>query len=490
MNWPQRHSPQQPPQQTEQPQQQISPVTAAIDRALHALATGGPDLIAQANRIGEILWEPPRVVVIGRLKAGKSTLVNALVGQRVAATAAVECTNVVSVFRKGAPARAEVVGLDGSRQRVPLSGSVLLDAGRPVTEIAYVDRFLPNRAIENITLVDTPGTATLTVENEQATKRALIDGFDQTRKASVGADAALYLFDSAPRSDEHEFLAQLGFTPFNTLGVLSRADSFAEGALGETDALELAAQYADTLAGRLGKIANHVIPLSGLLAETAATGQITEADARALAQIADVDAETLVDDLESESPRLLSAPVRDRLLDLVGEYGVLHGREVAAQGARALWDWLVQRSGIQRLGQLVHEEIMQFAELQRAMRIQNELDALAISHPQREFVANIARTLAGDPAMTRVRLFRTLRSMLSTVPNSALVPIVTDLIAGRSEAEQLGLEPGADREAIGRRARDRNNEIQRLTVYSLSAVEEEAAGIVRPILGYYASNYS
>lgn len=470
-------------------QPHTSPVTQAIDRALHALASGGQDLITHANRIGEILWEPPRVVVIGRLKAGKSTLVNALVGERVAATAAVECTNVVSVFRKGAPARAEVVGLDGRRQRVPLHGTVLLDAGRPVQDIAYVDRFLPSRSIENITLVDTPGTATLTVENEVTTKRALIDGFDQTRRASVGADAALYLFDTAPRADEHAFLAQLGFTPFNTLGVLSRADSFAEGALGETDSLELAAQYARTLEGRLGKISNHVIPLSGLLAETAATGQITESDARALASIADVDVEELVDDLEADEPALLKAHVRDRLLDLVGEYGVIHGRVVAQQGARALWEWLVERSGVQTLGQLLHAEVMQFAELQRAMRIQNELDALAVAHPHRDFVANVARTLAADPAMVRVRLFRTLRAMLSTVPNSKLVPIITDLLAGRNEAEQMGLDASAQPSDIGRRARDRTNEIQRMTVHSISAVEEEAAGVVRPILGYFASTY-
>ncbi|PBI89385.1 hypothetical protein BKP42_57980 [Rhodococcus erythropolis] len=52
-------------------------VRTALDRGLHSLAALGGDLVDHANRIGAILWSPPRVVIVGRLKAGKSTLVNA-----------------------------------------------------------------------------------------------------------------------------------------------------------------------------------------------------------------------------------------------------------------------------------------------------------------------------------------------------------------------------------------------------------------------------
>ena len=70
----------------------MDPVTREIDRALHALASGGGDLPDHANRLGGILFSPPRVLVVGRLKAGKSTLVNALIGENVAATGALETT--------------------------------------------------------------------------------------------------------------------------------------------------------------------------------------------------------------------------------------------------------------------------------------------------------------------------------------------------------------------------------------------------------------
>ena len=72
----------------------------------------GPDVAGQARHIGERLSEPLRVAIAGRLKAGKSTLVNALIGRRVAPTAVGECTRVVTRFRYGPADRVDVVCRD------------------------------------------------------------------------------------------------------------------------------------------------------------------------------------------------------------------------------------------------------------------------------------------------------------------------------------------------------------------------------------------
>jgi len=62
------------------------------------------------------LGEPVRVAVVGRVKAGKSTVVNALLGQAVAPTDVSECTKLVNWFRYGQPQRV-VVDLEGGGSR-------------------------------------------------------------------------------------------------------------------------------------------------------------------------------------------------------------------------------------------------------------------------------------------------------------------------------------------------------------------------------------
>ncbi|WP_295624826.1 dynamin family protein [uncultured Corynebacterium sp.] len=455
-------------------QHQRDPVTAAIDQALHALAAGGGDLPDHANRLGGILFSPPRVLVVGRLKAGKSTLVNALIGDNVAATGALETTNAVTVFRHGAPSRAEVVGNDGRRSRGVLDDGVLVDVGRPVPEVAYVDRYLPSAAVEQMTIIDTPGIATLTVDNRDATQRALIDGYAQTRDASVDADAAVFLFDSAPRADERGFVGKLGFTPLNTIGVLARADSFGEGAFGRRDPLDHADRYCGVLRGRLASLMGEVVPVSGLMAESAATGRVTEPVARAVATLGRLAPEDLVEELESDAPTRIDRDVRDRALDLLGEYGVARGAEVAAGGAVALNDWLEQRSGIARLRRVLGGGLLRYATLGRAARLLHQLELLGYSHERSAHVRHVHGVLSSQPAMTPVMLFTAYRGLAATSPGSRLMPMLHDALSGATPAERLGLPAAADPAHVQRRAREMYGELQQMALVGRSAAEEDS----------------
>lgn len=452
-------------------------VRHALDRALHTLASLSPDLAAHANRIGEILWSPPRIVIVGRLKAGKSTLVNALIGAPIAETAALEATQVVSIYQDGAPARAEMVLLDGRRQDIATRRGEPTDLGVDADQVAYLHRWLPSAAIRDYTLVDTPGLATLTAENEARTRRVLIDGFAQTRTASVDADAAVFLFDSTPRSDEVSFLNDLGFTPLNTLGVLSRADSFGEGALGTRNPIEHAIAHARTLAGHLAGVVATVMPISGLLAETSHTGALTEHDARALASLAGIEPVTLLLRLDSDEPGI-PPQVRDRILDLLGEYGTVHGRDVAARGAAALNEWLVQHSGVPQLRTVLANHLGQFAAVNRASRITRELDQLAYSHPARDQIRGIVDQLRFDPAMHAVVLYEHLKAMLEADPNSQVTAELRRLLEHHTAAGKLGLEPDARPDDIGLAAQQKLQWAHGQALSTMTAAEDAALPVL------------
>lgn len=445
-----------------------------IARGLGAIAALGGDLTGHAHRIGDVLAAPPRVVIVGRVKAGKSTLVNALIGAPVAETAALEATNVVTVYQTGAPSRAEVVGLDGARRPVTLTGTGAGDLGRSPTDIAYVHRHLPSRALEQLTLIDTPGLATLTVDNDTATRRVLIDGFEQTRTASVDADAAVFLFDSVPRADEVDFLRRLGFTPLNTLGVLSRADSFGEGAFGVRSPLEHAGAHAAALSAQLSGTVAAVIPVAGLIGETSHTGALTEADARAAASLAGLDDVDLIELLESEHPAPLTPATRDRLLDLLGEYGLAHGRAVAARGAHALNQWLALHSNITVLQQILGTALHDVACLHRASRILVELDTLAFAHPARRQIRDIVDWIRTDPAMNPVLLFRALRGLLLADPDSPAIEHMRRILLAADNAGRVGLPTGSAPQAVRQRATEHLTWVQRQSISTHTAAEDAA----------------
>ena len=196
---------------------------------------------------------------------------------------------------------------------------------RPLDEVDYVRQFVPNdESLQRLSLIDTPGTATLTVDNEQRTRRMLIDGAKDTRRASAWADCVvLPLSDSAPREDERVLLSQLGMTPLTTMGVLSRADSFGAGAFGTQDPIQLAGVHAARIAEQLGSaVRTSARPLSGLLAESALVGQVTERVARSAAALAHLDRDGVLDVIEVDDPSIIvpgfTAAMRDELLDAAG----------------------------------------------------------------------------------------------------------------------------------------------------------------------------
>src|SRR5687767_1767816 len=215
------------------------------------------------------LDEPLRVAIAGKVKAGKSTLLNALVGEELAPTDAGECTKIVTWYRDGVTYKVMLYAKAGGAERqVPFtrdSGAIEVDLGSsPAEEVDRLEVDWPSAALKKMTLIDTPGIGSLSTEVSARTTSFLSPDDDRV----TPADAVLYLMKHLHTTDL-DFLA--GFhdeevsqaTPVNAIAVLSRAD---EVAAGRPDSMESARKIAERYRtdGKVRKLVQTVVPVAGL----------------------------------------------------------------------------------------------------------------------------------------------------------------------------------------------------------------------------------
>lgn len=366
----------------------------------------------QVRQVRARLDEPLRVAVAGRLKAGKSTLVNALIGRRVAPTAVGECTRVVTVFRYGPADRIDVVRRDGSRASLPLDddGMIPQRLGVPTAQVAYVDVSVTSDRLRELTVVDTPGLAsTDPVLRAQATRAVaggapaadppegagtgapFEAGFDDASVAAVtAAEAVVYVFTQAIRADDVAALqafkassVQVASSPINALGVFGKVDTLVGGA---DDPWPVAEPLARTQSQVLARMVSQVIPVVGLLAETGEAGRLTAGDCAALRQLAASPADELAVlltsvDLFRSRASAVPVAVRERLLALLDLYGI--GFAVAQLsadpqlGTGELVRLLVRASGFPRLRHTVEQAFRWRTDAIKAGWALSRLEALA-----------------------------------------------------------------------------------------------------------------
>lgn len=315
--------------------------------------------------VRERLDEPLRVAVAGRVKAGKSTLLNALVGERLAPTDAGECTRVVTWYQDGHTYQVLAVPKKGKPRQLRFTrddGVIDIDlGGLSSAEVSQLVVTWPARALRTVTLIDTPGIGSLSDQAAQHTWGLLVPDDEETP-----ADAVVYLLRHLHANDI-EFLRAFHDTevsrpsPVNAIGVLSRAD---EIGVGRIDSMASARRIATRLGtdANVRRLVQSVVPVAGLLAETAVT--LTEVEVGQLRRIADLpvrQAEELLlsaDRFVRTMPELgLTSIEREALLARFGVFGVrltstLLRREVAAT-ATELSRELADRSGLNNLREII-----------------------------------------------------------------------------------------------------------------------------------------
>lgn len=410
------------------------------------VALGGPALVPTVDAVRMSLTEPLRVAVAGRIKAGKSTLVNALVGRLVAPTAAGECTRVVTWYRYGSPDRAEIVRRDGYRVPLAFDGRLPEELGMPVEEIDHIEVHLQAGALRHLTLIDTPGLATTTTVNEAATRRALLGDSAASSRAVGQADAVLFLFREAERSDEVEFLrdlqasfGELGASAVNTIGLLSHADLFGAGPFSGEDPFVIAAERGRQLAlDRAGEL-GEVIPVAALLAESARTGRLRESDARQLAALTGVNVTALRLADQLGPPPGIDAEALARLFKILGPYGVAEGRKRAVAGAGPVLEWMSTVSGIAAVEELIRSRFLRRAQVLKADHALAALEQAALGLPNERQVLAALEQARLDPDLQPLRELRALGLLARLDPNNPLREKLARVVDAQSDLQRLGL---------------------------------------------------
>ncbi|MEV0679817.1 hypothetical protein AB0I60_25150 [Actinosynnema sp. NPDC050436] len=369
--------------------------------------------------------EPVRVAVAGAPRAGKSTVVNALVGEEFAPTGA------FTWYRDGGRPRATV-----GPHEVPVTrrdGRAFVDAG----DADRVDVEWPSRSLRDLTLIDTPPGAPV-------------------ERVHGEADAVLYLTRHVHSSDLGRLRAAHDHpvaraAPITTVLVLARADEIGGGRIDAlTSAKQIARRYRRE--ARVGPLCQNVIAVAGLLAVAARTLRADEF--AALSALASLARTELEDHLLSadrfvgeDFPVRLDPAVRRALVDRFGIFGVRLTTTLIRQGFDTqvrLTGQLVQRSGLGELRESIGACFTERQEVLKARSALLGLDVVLRNEPRpgaAALAAGVDRVLASAHDFRELRLLAAIQSGRTALPGG-LDDEATRLVGGlgTSVLARLGLD--------------------------------------------------
>jgi tellurite resistance protein len=357
----------------------------------------GPEHGARIAELRRRIDAPLRVAIAGKVKAGKSTLLNALVGEKVAPTDARECTKVVTWYRNSHVYRVTAVPWDGApgelRFRRTQDELEIELGGYAADDLQYVDVEWPTDRLRDTTLIDTPGLASIFDDISMRSQRYLVSD----EQGPGEADAVIYLLRHLHPTDLsfleafRDSITTSGAS-VNSIAVISRADEIGSSRTNAmAEAEKVAARYRRD--PRVHSLCQAVVPVAGLIAQAA--GTLREDEALAIRDIAALGPDRTTDLLLSAdrfvSIALPSGPdevTRGKLLDRIGLFGVRVSVELIAAGrvqsTGELARELELRSGIVELRHILGGQFTARAGVLKARSTLATIWALAGLHGGRD----------------------------------------------------------------------------------------------------------
>lgn len=339
-----------------------------------AEAPGLAALSSEISAMRERLTQPLKVAVVGFMKAGKSTLMNAVMQEKILCTGTVETTYTVSWFKYGQEKGLSVVMKDGRTIDAPFEDLEkwtvrdFLKTNPALNEVKYLIIRYPNELLKTMELIDTPGLFSSHGVDSANTLDflGLQEAGKVTSEEAAQADAILYAFSRGVQGKDAEVLdafagaEEAASSPINAIGVFTRTDMFWDPA-GNPELKPLAA-VAEVVKGykensRLKTVLYDILPVAAKLVESAA--ELAPEAWDILKRLSRVEAEVLLDYLADassfateETDELPASPAeRRQVLDLLTQYGVYTVIEAIRRGVgkEELAAHLYEESGIARV---------------------------------------------------------------------------------------------------------------------------------------------
>lgn len=433
----------------------------ALLAAARSAYEGDAEALAILEQLERRLAEPLRLALAGMVKAGKSTLLNAMLGEEIAPTDAGECTRVVTWYRYSHTPTITLHTIDGEQRRLPVrraDNRLVLDLGGfPAEQVAQLDVGWPLPALKSMILIDTPGIASLSTDISARTT-----GFLTPEHSTSAADAVVYLIRHLHPSDVN-FLEAFRDTAAGVwqticaMGVLSRADEVGSGRIDSLlSSRKVASRYERD--PELASLVLGVLPVAGLVAQGARTLREDEYAAfRVLADLDRADRERLLvsaDRFVGPNDAVeLSRAQRAALLDRFGMYGVRLATALIRGGAptsSALSEQLIAQNGLVELQQAIRDQFRTRAKLLKLRGVLMTLEQLLRDRPREgtaEVEAGIERISASTHGLRELALLAILRSDGLPLPPADLAD-AERILGGSGTAVHLRLalaeDAGAD----------------------------------------------
>jgi GTPase Era involved in 16S rRNA processing len=327
------------------------------------------------------LDQPMRVAIVGKIKAGKSTLMNALLGEAVVATGTIEATFNINWLQYGEQPALRVHFKDDRppehksfaeleaitvRSQDPASRAYLLS-------IQYIEVVYPNPILNTFNLIDTPGLDSFYKEDSQNTCDFLhLHGkqlTEATQAEASKADAVLYLFSQSIHESDRAIAEQFQgaslsrTTPINSIGVLTKVDAYWSDE--SPDPIEAGRRVAERLAShpQMRNLFYTIVPVCGLAALGIQTLKASEFDT--LTQLAALPEERLDKLLRTverfktkeypDQPEIPHLVQRQQVMQRLGQYGVWQACRLIRSGIvdQSLVLALMQNTGMKDLRHLI-----------------------------------------------------------------------------------------------------------------------------------------